>query len=340
MKNELKVGALAVIGIIILILGYNYLKGKKVFSTQHTYYAEYDNVSGLLEGNPVSINGLNVGVVESRYFKPDRSGKIIVSMLVDKTAQIPMDSELNIKSSVLGDTGVEITLGESPELAQSGDTLIGITPTDMLTSVTEQVAPITRKLDTLLLSLDTTLTEVNAFLKAAKLAETVNNLNATIIEAKGMVANANGLVNNINDFTQTDLKKVGGILDKAGQSLNNVQDLTNSLKVQTSKIGKVLDNTEKATAKLAALEIAETLDNANQTLAQITEITTKIKSGEGNIGMLLNDENLYNNLLATSNKVNTLLTGINENPKKYFSIVSIDLRKKDKKKKKGETPEE
>ena len=62
-SNETKVGALTAISITLLILGFNFLKGKTLFKTGHYIYARYGDTKGLMVSNPVYINGFQVGTV-------------------------------------------------------------------------------------------------------------------------------------------------------------------------------------------------------------------------------------------------------------------------------------
>ena len=66
-SNETKVGALTVIAIVMLILGYNYLKGNELFSSTNTYYAIYDNIDGLTPSNAVmSLTGVRSITIDSK----------------------------------------------------------------------------------------------------------------------------------------------------------------------------------------------------------------------------------------------------------------------------------
>ena len=58
---------LAVAGIVLLVLGVNYLKGFNPCRGPKLY-AVYDNVSGLATGNPVLINGFQVGQIRRIEF--------------------------------------------------------------------------------------------------------------------------------------------------------------------------------------------------------------------------------------------------------------------------------
>jgi phospholipid/cholesterol/gamma-HCH transport system substrate-binding protein len=46
-SNETKVGVLTIIALAILFIGYSFLRGNDVFSSDNKYYTVYDNVDGL-----------------------------------------------------------------------------------------------------------------------------------------------------------------------------------------------------------------------------------------------------------------------------------------------------
>jgi len=63
-SNETKVGSLAIVAVRLLILGFNFLNGEELFQTSYTLTARYKNIDGLIPGNKVVINGLQVGSVK------------------------------------------------------------------------------------------------------------------------------------------------------------------------------------------------------------------------------------------------------------------------------------
>ena len=62
-SNETKVGALTAIAITLLILGFNFLKGKTILKTGNYLHAKYTDTKGIMISNPVYINGFQVGSV-------------------------------------------------------------------------------------------------------------------------------------------------------------------------------------------------------------------------------------------------------------------------------------
>ena len=73
-SNETKVGALTSIAIAILFIGYSFLKGNNVFSSENTFYTEYDNVDGSPYLNPYwSADFKSAGYQLSNFNRTEKS---------------------------------------------------------------------------------------------------------------------------------------------------------------------------------------------------------------------------------------------------------------------------
>jgi phospholipid/cholesterol/gamma-HCH transport system substrate-binding protein len=90
-NNETKVGALAIVGVVFLILGFNFLKGKSLFKKEEHIYAVYKDVQGLTKSNPVVINGLQVGKISNLDGGKDLK-TIIVTVTLTQDVNIPSNS--------------------------------------------------------------------------------------------------------------------------------------------------------------------------------------------------------------------------------------------------------
>ncbi len=91
-SNETKVGALTAIAITLLILGFNFLKGKSIFKSGNFIYAKYKHTKGLMVSNPVYINGLQVGAVYELEEANKNLDTIIVAVKLTKEINIPVNS--------------------------------------------------------------------------------------------------------------------------------------------------------------------------------------------------------------------------------------------------------
>ena len=100
-SNETKVGVLTAIAIVLLILGFNFLKGKNIGGKNTHYFAVFTDIQGLNSSNPVMINGKQVGNID----KTD-GGKtmrrIVVNINMTEDVVIPDDAVALISKSLLG----------------------------------------------------------------------------------------------------------------------------------------------------------------------------------------------------------------------------------------------
>src|SRR5678809_3477 len=62
-SNETKVGILTIVALTLLIVGFNFLKGKNVFNRETHLYAVFSNLGSLRKSNEVKMKGLPIGTV-------------------------------------------------------------------------------------------------------------------------------------------------------------------------------------------------------------------------------------------------------------------------------------
>jgi phospholipid/cholesterol/gamma-HCH transport system substrate-binding protein len=315
-SNETKVGAIAIVSTVMLLLGYNFLKGKRLWSTSTTLYATYGNIQGLQKSNPILINGLQVGTVyDIRTDKNMRN--ILVEMNITKDVFIPVNSVSSIKTNPLGTPSIEINLGDATTHLKNKDSILTESGGGLFDNVLKNVDPVLFQVKKAVTSLDTLLASFNTILdpKAKNnISTTLENLNAI---TASMIQSAASLQVLLNSQTGTLAK-----------SLNNVSSITGNFAATNDKITSVVTNLDKTTTKLAELEFDKTINTLNSTLAELKSIVGKLNNTDGSLGKLMNDPKLYNNLTSTSNKINLLLDDIRINPKRYVNISVFGKKQK------------
>src|SRR5215204_154415 len=122
-SNEVKVGVLAIAAIIVLIIGFNFLKGANLFSKPYTLYARFPNIGSLEKSNQVKINGLTIGTVFDFKAADKQVNSIIVEIHLDKDIAIPDSSIAFIDGSVLGSAYINIEKGRANTFLANGDTI-------------------------------------------------------------------------------------------------------------------------------------------------------------------------------------------------------------------------
>lgn len=315
-SNEVKVGVIAIISISLLILGFNFLKGKKVFKKSMTLYAVYSDVQGLTISNPVIISGLEIGTVYALTPAKDMRS-ITVTLNITKDINIPTNSVALIRSNPITNNSVEIALGDAQTFTKNNDTLNTRANEGMMAEVMKKVDPVLYEVKKTAASLDTL----------------VHNIN-DVLDAQARV-NIQSILGHLNEITKSlsltsqNIAQLSDVNKGAlAGSLNNINQVTENLAANNKHISGMLANLDSTSQMLAQLEIKKSLDLANEALTRITQTLNKANSDTGTIGLLLNDPKLYNNLAATSNKLNILMDDIRLHPGRYFSISLIGGKKK------------
>lgn len=312
-SRETKIGLLVASSIGLLVFGFNFLKGKNIFFKRDKYYAVYEKIDGLVESNPVQINGFTVGQVRDIYFHPDNSGRIIVSFVMKDTEfKIPKNTIARVISAdFLGSKAIQLVLGNSQQYYQDGDTLIAGIQASLTEEVNKQVLPLKNKAEKLIGSIDSVLAVVQYIFNEESTQNIKNSFES------------------INDAITT-LKKTSIRIDtlvseqrvKFLRISSNLESITNNVRNNNEKITKVINNFSSLSDTLLKANIASTISNTNKTLTQVADITEKINKGEGTLGLLLNNDSLYNNLNSASKDLDLLLEDMRVNPSRYvhFSV--------------------
>ena len=127
--REVRVGTLLLAALAALAVGIFFLgRESNLFVSKNEYFVRFKTVAGLKPGNPVELNGVDVGKVK-RVILPrevDQSA-IQVWIAIDRryAERVREDSQARIKTlGLLGDKYVEITSGHpnrrsSPAAARS-----------------------------------------------------------------------------------------------------------------------------------------------------------------------------------------------------------------------------
>lgn len=303
-SNETKVGALTSIAIAILFIGYSFLKGNNVFSSENTFYTEYDNVDGLAVSKPVLVSGFQIGRVSALKLQPN--GKIRTEFKINDDYEIPSNSVARIVSAdLLGSKAIVFELGNSTTMARDGDPLLS----DVQANLMEKVEPLQQKIENLVVKLDSVLSGVNSVMDAEfqrDFKSSVRSIAASLKNLEKITGDVDGLV--------------GSERNRLSNILANMESITTNFKNNNDKINSILSNLDTLSNDLARTEIQQTVDNANQAMKNVQEITDKINNGNGSLSQLIHDEELYQNLNNASASLDQLIKDLSENPGKYLKI--------------------
>lgn len=291
LTKEIKIALVAIVGILVMYFGINFLKGMNLFSTNNAYYMTFDDIQGLGASTPIYADGYKVGTVDGLEYDYKENGPIKVKVDIIKDLRIPQGSKAEIVKDLMGNLQVNLLLANNPrERVEPG----GIIPGAVNGGMMDKAANLVPVVEKMLPKLDSILTSVNALLANPALAASLHNVETITSNLTVSTRELNTLMAGLN-------KQVPGMIGKANG---------------------VLDNTNRLTANLASLDVQGTLNKVNQTLESAHQFTEKLNSNQGSLGLLMNDTKLYDNLTSTMSHADSLVIDLKAHPKRYvhFSV--------------------
>lgn len=301
-SNETKVGILTISALTVLILGFNFLKGKDLFQKNKKIYASFSDLGGLSTSNEVKVNGYVIGTVYHIAKKDKKLNEFIATINLTDEVNIPKDSKAIITSPLVGSWYINIEKGEDTSFLQIGDTLKSKLDIGILDDVKAQLTPTLTKVRNTLDSLNSVFGSINGLINS----EAKNNLQQTLANLNRASSALNGLLDN----------QTGPL----AQTLNNASEITAELKKSTENITSTISNAKTASEKLAALEIQPTIDSLGALISQLKATAAKISSPDGTLGALINDKQLYNKLNDAILSAEILMDDLRKNPKRYVNL--------------------
>jgi phospholipid/cholesterol/gamma-HCH transport system substrate-binding protein len=304
-SREVKVGAVALITIAAFIWLYSFLKGSELFTSTDTYHIMYSNIGGLKESSPVEINGFQAGIVQDIKLINDGSGRLAVSISVDKNFDLPLGTSAEITTaSLIAGMKIILRLGESSVMHNNHDTINGYIAASIIDKLSESLAPLEGNIKDMVIQLDSLISKVNNLFTQQMAAD-----------IQSAMSNVNGITANLREIS--DKEK-----DQIMASLEDMQKFTAMLSSNSSSIDSTIKNLSAISDTLAAADLSKSLASLKSSLQSVDKILSGISEGEGSAGKLMTNDSLYTNLSNTLFSLDQLLKDMQENPKRYvhFSL--------------------
>lgn len=309
LSNETKVGLLAIVAIVALVLGFNFLKGKSLFSKPPVLYAKFADIGSLDKSNQVKINGLPVGTVFNIEQADKEVNNIIVEIHLTRDISIPKNSIAFIDGSVLGAAFINIEKGDARNFLVTGDTISTRLDKGLIGNIQSQLSPTITRVNQTLDSLKIAIGAINAIFDP----HTNHNLQDLIANLTLSSAHLQALLNEQNG--------------QLAQSLANVNSVTSNLARNNEAITSSIRNVETATTKLSQADIPGTFDSLKLAVTEFKNTIAAINSKNGSLGLLLNDRELYDRLTKVSDQLRSTalsaeitLDDLRLHPKRYVNI--------------------
>ena len=296
LSREIKAALIILLGIVVFIFGFSYLKGLSLLESTNTFYTEFD-YNALTESSPVTIKGNQIGKVSNIKYDYE-SGKTRVAFTVEDQLKFSKNSKIRLyEMGLMGGNGIAIIPANDNEIAKNGDFIQSEVEEGLVKSLTSNFSGLSSGLDSTLKKADTLLTSLNIVLKDDSekgLKHAVEELNVTLQSFQILSASANTLI----------------------------AKNTDSIAVLISNFNKISKDLSLLAEDLKDIQFSETIESLDTTLANLNSVLEDLNKGDGTLGKLLTDEKLYENLEGATSELESLLRDIKLHPNRYTRILS------------------
>ncbi|HIG90613.1 MAG: MlaD family protein [Flavobacteriaceae bacterium] len=304
--KEIGVGILVILGTLMSIFSYNYLKGINLFEKTRTFKVIYTKVDGLSPSNPVTLNGYKIGKVQKINFNSNDTKELIVDIVIENDVKFSKTSKAELyETGLIGGKAIAIVPDyDNNAIAESGDYLIGSVKPG-LTDLVNQIMPqIQLQLEAVMKKAGIVLSNINTLFDE----ETKKSLKSSIDQFESLTNSLSETSRNVNDFIKDNSPNLTTTIDNLNATSLKMKDMSNSM---------------------SEVDLNLILTNLDSTISNLNNITNKLNQGEGTIGKLIYDDGLFKNLDNATKNLEELIEDIKLNPKRYVHF-SIFGKKSDK----------
>ena len=301
-KKEIVIAATAVIAVVMLFFGMQFLKGLELFSNDVTYKMKFADISGLTASSPIYTNGYRVGTVKHIDYDYNHPNDINVIVGIDKNLPIPEGTRAEITSDFLGNVQVSLLLGSpTDKLLAEGGLITGVINDGTMGEVKNMIPTVQKMLP----KLDSIMASLNQILADPAIMASLHHVNQITSDLTVSTRQLNALLAQVNGQMPGMLRKTNDVLTHADGAVVTANNMMGTLNRQ-----------------MEGVDIQATMAQVNQTLANVQQLTDKLNSKQGTMGLLMNDRTLYNNLSGAAESMDSLLTNLKAHPKRYvhFSV--------------------
>jgi len=306
--TELRVGLFVMVGLSVLAAGIFYVTSGTGLGPKYRLKTYLPEVSGLSNGAPVRLDGVEIGNVETIRLAPrtanaarDKNRNIEVVMRVSKKYEddILTDSVASlVTEGLLGNRYVEITRGfTGVKLTDNGE--VKGTEEKAIKEVVQRSADMLGNLQALSDSIQDLVSGVKrgqgTLGKLLTDEKAYNHLNSILTHGDELIADVRAGKGSLGKLVASD-----EMYNKMDKGLDNVNVILADVRAQKGTVGKLLYD-------------PSLYDEAKQAMTNGNATITDIRAGKGTLGKLATDDSLFTELKKTSENLNNATAKLNDN---------------------------
>lgn len=277
-KTNIKVGITVILALLIFIWILGWAKRITIAGDYNVLKMRFNSVSGLEIGDHITINGVKMGKVHD--IKID-GNYVLVEGYIPKSVVIKKDARATVEMmDLMGGKKIELKPGISNELFDFNDVLEGRLSTD-IPGALSMVGNVEQDLKEIIIDTRNLLEKINKNLSDENL---VNSLKISVKNLEEITTNLNSFLTKNNDKLEKTIDNISKLTDKTDQFLTQ--------------------NTDTLIATFNETRLL--ISNLNKVVNSLDRIISQTESGENNLGKIVYDEELYNKLKQSINRLNEI----------------------------------
>ena len=298
LSREVKTGLIVILLAVSMYWLVYFLKGRDIFNSFTLYHIEYASVEGVSATGPVYVRGLKMGTIKNITYNPQKD-LFDVTVQLESKYKIPTNSVAQIYSAdLLGSKAIRIQMGNSPQTLTQNSLIQSEITTDIISYLAAELPSLKEQIAGVLSGLDSSVKNLNAIL---------GSQNQTTIEnALAQLSETLGYFRSLGTFLNNELPQVHAII-------NDLNRLSAALSAGSADVQTTLSNLADLTDTLKRANLAETIHNFDLLL-------NKLQRPDGSLGKLLHSDKLHENISSLLQNLDSLVSQISQNPKKYFKF--------------------
>lgn len=288
--REARVGLFVLLGLVSFVIVLFWMTDPATLRGRYILVTSVDHAGGVRAGDPVQMQGVNVGRVHG--FDMVGPNRVDITLEIEGQWRIPEGSRTVMGGAGLfGGRTIEISTTEATTYYEEGDTLPGegASGAGLLGSVDElggRAGTVLERLEGLLSR--ETVGSVQG--SAQELEQLLTDLSAVTREQRGA----------INELMESLTRSAAGLEGAAAAGPD---------------VARAAARADSAMAMLTVT--SQNLDAATLSLRTVLD---RMESGEGTLGRLSADETLYVNLNTAAESLAALIQDLQDNPNRYINI--------------------
>ncbi len=288
-KQEVTVGGLVILAIVLFIVGTTWLSGRSIGGDPEDYWSiQFREAGNLKASSTVRISGVAVGRVE-RIRLVD-VGKVLVSVSLPDRIVPKVDATASIVAvGFVGDAAVEFNPGDASQPLPRDRVIIG-TQKEGLTDLAESLGD---RADSVLLGAQAIVNQ-----------KTADELYKTMAALQGTLRAAERTMNVYGNPDKGPTAELTRTLVTL-QSLSARLDST----LANPALARTLTRADTLTGNLAAMT-----SQLTSTSAQLDTLLLRVNEGRGTLGKFATDSGLYRDMRELSQSVKALVDGLAKEP--------------------------